>query len=164
MKFAIIGGDLRTVKLAEMLAKDENQIYLYGLEKAEDLKNNPKIIIKTPPKIPLKNVTETTDSASFLFPAPRLLEIKLPAPIPSIKPTAWIMVIMEKTIPTAALALVPNLETKNISESPYTDITSILRIVGTAIFSTTLGTGLSNINERFWILDSFLNVFFIILR
>ena len=32
MKFAIIGGDLRTVKLAEMLAKDENQIYLYGLE------------------------------------------------------------------------------------------------------------------------------------
>lgn len=44
MKFAIIGGDLRTVKLAEMLAKDENQIYLYGLEKSEDLKNKPNII------------------------------------------------------------------------------------------------------------------------
>jgi len=44
MKFAIIGGDLRTVKLAEMLAKDENQIYVYGLEKSEDLKNNPNII------------------------------------------------------------------------------------------------------------------------
>lgn len=44
MKFAIIGGDLRIVKLAEMLAKEENQIYVYGLEKAEDLKNNPNII------------------------------------------------------------------------------------------------------------------------
>ena len=44
MKFAIIGGDLRIVKLAEMLAKDENQIYVYGLEKAEDLKNKPNII------------------------------------------------------------------------------------------------------------------------
>ena len=44
MKFAIIGGDLRIVKLAEMLAKDENEIYLYGLEKAEDLKNRSNII------------------------------------------------------------------------------------------------------------------------
>ena len=43
-KFAIIGGDLRIVKLAEMLAKDENEIYVYGLEKAEDIKNNPNII------------------------------------------------------------------------------------------------------------------------
>lgn len=44
MKFAIIGGDLRIVKLAEMLAKDENQIYVYGLEKAEDLRNKPNIV------------------------------------------------------------------------------------------------------------------------
>ena len=44
MKFAIIGGDLRIVKLVEMLAKEENQIYVYGLEKAEDLKNKPNII------------------------------------------------------------------------------------------------------------------------
>lgn len=44
MKFAIIGGDLRIVKLSEMLAKDENKIYVYGLEKAEDLKNKPNII------------------------------------------------------------------------------------------------------------------------
>ena len=44
MKFAIIGGDLRTVKLAEMLAKDENEIYIYGLENAEDLKNKSNII------------------------------------------------------------------------------------------------------------------------
>ena len=44
MKFAIIGGDLRIVKLADMLAKDENEIYVYGLEKAEDIKNNTNII------------------------------------------------------------------------------------------------------------------------
>lgn len=44
MKFGIIGGDLRIVKLAEMLAKENNTIYVYGLEKSEDIKNNPKII------------------------------------------------------------------------------------------------------------------------
>ncbi len=44
MKFAIIGGDLRIVKLAEMLAKEENQVYVYGLEDAEEIKNNTNII------------------------------------------------------------------------------------------------------------------------
>lgn len=44
MKFAIIGGDLRTIKLAEMLAKDRHEINIYGLEKAEDLKNKQNII------------------------------------------------------------------------------------------------------------------------
>ena len=39
MKFAIICGDLITIKLAVMLAKDQNQVYVYGLEKAEELKN-----------------------------------------------------------------------------------------------------------------------------
>ena len=43
MKFAIIGGDLRIIKLAKMLSKEENEIYVYGLEKAEELKNNTKI-------------------------------------------------------------------------------------------------------------------------
>ena len=42
--FAIIGGDLRIIKLANMLAKDNNMIYTYGLEKAEELKENPNII------------------------------------------------------------------------------------------------------------------------
>ena len=31
MKFAIIGGDLRIVKLAEMLANEKNTLYVYGL-------------------------------------------------------------------------------------------------------------------------------------
>ena len=43
MKFAIIGGDLRIIKLAVMLAKEQNEIFMYGLEKAEELKNNPNI-------------------------------------------------------------------------------------------------------------------------
>lgn len=43
-KIAIIGGDLRIVKLAVMLAKDENEIYAYGLEKAEDIKEIKNIV------------------------------------------------------------------------------------------------------------------------
>ena len=31
MKFAIIGGDLRKIKLAVMLAKEQNEIFMYGL-------------------------------------------------------------------------------------------------------------------------------------
>ena len=41
--FAVIGGDLRIVKLIQMLSKDENQIYTYGLEKAEELKGTENI-------------------------------------------------------------------------------------------------------------------------
>lgn len=43
-KIAIIGGDLRIAKLATMLAKDENEIYVYGLEKSDDIKNVANII------------------------------------------------------------------------------------------------------------------------
>ena len=39
--FSIIGGDLRTIKL---LANEANKIYTYGLEKAEELKDNSNII------------------------------------------------------------------------------------------------------------------------
>jgi len=44
MKLAIIGGDFRIVKLAEMLAKDENEVFVYGLEKSEEIIQNKKII------------------------------------------------------------------------------------------------------------------------
>ena len=43
-RVAIIGGDLRIVKLAIMLAKDNNEVYVFGLENAEDLKDNDNII------------------------------------------------------------------------------------------------------------------------
>lgn len=41
--FALIGGDLRNIRLAEMLAKEKNQIYLYGIEKQKQLEENPYI-------------------------------------------------------------------------------------------------------------------------
>jgi dipicolinate synthase subunit A len=44
LEFAIIGGDLRTVELSKMLVADGNTVYVYGLEKAEELKNNLDII------------------------------------------------------------------------------------------------------------------------
>lgn len=42
--FAIIGGDLRIIKLAKMLAEEGNTVYTYGLEKAEELKDVENII------------------------------------------------------------------------------------------------------------------------
>ena len=36
--FTVVGGDLRIIKLAQMLANDGNTIYAYGVEKAEELK------------------------------------------------------------------------------------------------------------------------------
>lgn len=42
--FALIGGDLRTIKLAQMMADEDNKVYTYGLEKSEDLKNKNNII------------------------------------------------------------------------------------------------------------------------
>ena len=35
--FAIIGGDLRMIKLAKMLVEEKNTVYTYGLELAEEL-------------------------------------------------------------------------------------------------------------------------------
>ena len=43
--FSIIGGDLRIVKLAKMLAEDGNMVYTYGVEKAEELKEHKNIIM-----------------------------------------------------------------------------------------------------------------------
>ncbi len=42
--FAIIGGDLRIIKLAKMLADEGNVVYTFGLEKAEELKGHENII------------------------------------------------------------------------------------------------------------------------
>ena len=42
--FAVIGGDLRIIKLVKMLASDGNTVYTYGLEKAEELKSQTNII------------------------------------------------------------------------------------------------------------------------
>ena len=42
--FAIIGGDLRIIKLAKMLADEGNKVYTYGLEKAEELKGIDNVV------------------------------------------------------------------------------------------------------------------------
>ena len=42
--FAVIGGDLRIIKLVKMLAEEGNKVYTFGLEKAEELKNLENII------------------------------------------------------------------------------------------------------------------------
>lgn len=42
--FSIIGGDLRIIKLAKMLAEEKNMVYVYGLEKAEELKEVNNIV------------------------------------------------------------------------------------------------------------------------
>ena len=43
-KYAIIGGDPRIVNLAKMLAEDENDVYTYGIEKAEQVIKNSKLV------------------------------------------------------------------------------------------------------------------------
>ena len=42
-KFLVLGGDLRSIKLAEMLTNDNNKVFTYGLEKSEEIDDNSKI-------------------------------------------------------------------------------------------------------------------------
>ena len=57
-KIAILGGDLRIVKLANMLSEDEKQIYTYGLEKSEELNENIK---------KCKTITEAMENAEIII-------------------------------------------------------------------------------------------------
>ena len=56
--FAVIGGDLRIVNLARLIAKDEKQVYVYGLEKVEEIKNISNLIIT-------KTLEEAISKANF---------------------------------------------------------------------------------------------------
>lgn len=42
-EFVVVGGDLRMVKLTEMLAKDEGKVYTYSLENAKTLKQQKNV-------------------------------------------------------------------------------------------------------------------------
>ena len=42
-KFLVLGGDFRNVELAQMLAKDQNKVITYGLEKSEEINENNEI-------------------------------------------------------------------------------------------------------------------------
>ena len=59
-QFTFIGGDLRTVKLIEMLSKEENIIYTFGLEKAEELKDKNNIIF-------CSNLNEALDKSDIVI-------------------------------------------------------------------------------------------------
>ncbi len=63
--FSVIGGDLRIVKLVQMLAKDGNMVYTYGLEKAEEIKEKGNIIL-------CNNINETirNDTKIVIGPIP----------------------------------------------------------------------------------------------
>lgn len=61
-KIAIIGGDLRIVKLANMLRKDGIIVYSYGIENAEELEN---VIKCNTLEEALKNVNYVIRSNTF---------------------------------------------------------------------------------------------------
>ena len=79
------------------------------------LNRRPPRAITVPPAMEEKKATDAMEWASSLLPAPRLRDTRLPAPIPKVNPTAWMMAIREKTMPTAPLALVPSWDTKKVS-------------------------------------------------
>lgn len=62
--YGILGGDNRNIKLSILLAKEKNIVYTYGLEKAEEIKNNQKINICTD----LKEILEKADNIISAIP------------------------------------------------------------------------------------------------
>ena len=59
-KIAVIGGDLRIVKLAEMLVKDGYHVQTFALEKAENLQNIPEVQM-------CKSLEETIENVDFVI-------------------------------------------------------------------------------------------------
>ena len=93
--------------------------------------------------MPRKKPLEAYILASSSSFAPRRLEERLPAPIPIVKPIAWITAMIENTMPTAPAAEVPSCATKKVSAMLYMLETSMETIVGTASFKTSRRTGVS---------------------
>ncbi len=58
--FSIIGGDLRIIKLAKMLANETNIVYTYGLERSQELKENNNIKI-------CKNLKEAVQNSQIII-------------------------------------------------------------------------------------------------
>ena len=76
------------------------------------MKTIPKTARTPPNRMAKKKEMETKVSALSFSLAPRERAARIPPPKPMVKPTAWIIAIIEKTTPTAAEALVPIWETK----------------------------------------------------
>ena len=58
--FALIGGDLRLVNLAKMLANDKNKVYVYGMDKIEEIKDIPNLFNT-------KSIEEAINNADFII-------------------------------------------------------------------------------------------------
>ena len=52
--FSVIGGDLRSVKLAELLQKDGNTVIVNGIEKNKEIVSNIKIDLESDIKIAIE--------------------------------------------------------------------------------------------------------------
>jgi len=76
------------------------------------ISDSPATVRSRPRARDMRKALVATPSASSFRRAPRSRAVQLPAPIPTVKPTAWMMAISENTTPTAPAALVPSLETK----------------------------------------------------
>lgn len=53
--YAIIGGDLRIVRLSKMLAQDQNNVFCYGIEQSEELQNTKNLYFSNSLKEAIKN-------------------------------------------------------------------------------------------------------------
>ena len=60
MKFAVIGGDLRSALLCSMLAGDGHRVYSFALEKAE-------LSVKSGARQPLQAMEELVATLSLVF-------------------------------------------------------------------------------------------------
>ena len=60
MKFSVIGGDLRLSNLAKTLANDENEVYVFGMEKDKNIINDDRIK-------KCKNINETIEKSNTII-------------------------------------------------------------------------------------------------
>lgn len=64
-KIAIVGGDLRIVTLAKMFAKENYEVYAYGVEHAEEIRNTPNVTFCESIEEATKNVEIVISSIPF---------------------------------------------------------------------------------------------------
>ena len=86
----------------------------------------------SPLKMAVKKLTEAMRLAAATSFSPSCSEIRLPPPMPRVKPTAWMHAMSEKQIPTAPVASVPREDTVRLSTRLAAEVISILAMDGSA--------------------------------
>ena len=79
------------------------------------IKATPSSVRHRPAARARKKPEEAASSARWISRAPRWRATVLPAPMPIMKPMAWIMAMRLNTTPTAPAADVPSWDTKKVS-------------------------------------------------